>query len=104
MLPVLQWCNYLWSFADSDISGSCDWLGQNQTFVFIGSTLNMALPVSSDCMGKTETVISNSENSFGNNLPGTGYIFSPSLSVLHPTKQHPDYACNDSKIQIIMLN
>lgn len=39
----------------------------------------MALPVSSDWMEKTENVISNSENALGNNLPGTGYFFPPSL-------------------------
>lgn len=63
----------------------------------------MALPVSSDGMEITENVISNSENTLGNNFPGTGYFFSPCLSVLRPAQQ-PDYACNDSKIQITMLN
>lgn len=85
MLCVLQWCNYLWTFADSNISGSRDRLGENQVFVFINSTLNMALPVSSDWMEITENGISNSENAFGNNIPG--YFFSPCLSVLHPTQQ-----------------
>jgi len=66
----------------------------------------MALLVSSNWMKITESMISNSEKTFRNNLSGRDYFFLLLClcSALQNSSLVPDHAFSVSKIQIILLN